>query len=119
VPRNSDAVLLESVSTHRRRLRQAFLLGRLADRRQVNDNVKRLIGSIVLAAVAGVGCLGYSFVTTSLAKQAAATAATSSPFPTPSPTPTGSRGRSADQSTTDTSTTDTSTSTTTTAPEGK
>jgi hypothetical protein len=72
VPRNSDAVLLESVATHRRRLRQAFVLGRLADRRVVNDNVKRFVGSIVLAAVVGVGCLGYSFVTNALAEQAAA-----------------------------------------------
>ena len=71
MPRNSDAVLLESVATHRRRLRQAFVLGRLADRRVVNDNVKRLVGSIVLAAVVGVGCLGYSFVTNALAEQAA------------------------------------------------
>ncbi|MDM7883832.1 MULTISPECIES: hypothetical protein [Curtobacterium] len=72
MPRNSDAVLLESVATHRRRLRQAFVLGRLADRRVVNDNVKRFVGSIVLAAVVGVGCLGYSFVTNALAEQAAA-----------------------------------------------
>ncbi|ROP60353.1 hypothetical protein EDF24_1914 [Curtobacterium sp. PhB130] len=77
MPRNSDAVLLESVATHRRRLRQAFVLGRLADRRQVNDNVRRFIGSVVLAAVVGVGCLGYSFVTTALAKQAAQQATTS------------------------------------------
>ncbi|MFJ3385888.1 MULTISPECIES: hypothetical protein [unclassified Curtobacterium] len=91
MPRNSDSVLLESVATHRRRLRQAFVLGRLADRRQVNDNVRRFIGSVVLAAVVGVGCLGYSFVTTALAKQAATSGvvgststAPSSPTPAPS-----------------------------------
>lgn len=114
MPRNSDAVLLESVSTHRRRLRQAFLLGRLADRRQVNDNVKRLIGSIVLAAVAGVGCLGYSFVTTTLAKQAAATAATSSPFPTPTSTSTATPSNTRTPTTTSTPAGDS-----TSAPEGK
>jgi hypothetical protein len=87
VPRNSDSILLESVSTHRRRLRQAFVLGRLADRRLVNDNVKRFIGSVVLAAVVGVGCLGYSFVTNALAQQAAQQQAQLTPTPTPSRTP--------------------------------
>jgi len=81
VPRNSDSILLESVSTHRRRLRQAFVLGRLADRRLVNDNVKRFIGSVVLAAVVGVGCLGYSFVTNALAQQAAQQQAQQTPQP--------------------------------------
>jgi uncharacterized membrane protein YebE (DUF533 family) len=83
VPRNSDSILLESVSTHRRRLRQAFVLGQLADRRLVNDNVKRFIGSVVLAAVVGVGCLGYSFVTNALAQQAAQQQAQQTPTPTP------------------------------------
>lgn len=83
MPRNSDSILLESVATHRRRLRQAFVLGRLADRRLVNDNVKRFIGSVVLAAVVGVGCLGYSFVTDALAQQAAQQQAQQTPTPTP------------------------------------
>jgi hypothetical protein len=48
----TDAVLLEAVRTHRARLRGAFLLGELAERREVNDNVKRLIGSLVLAGTA-------------------------------------------------------------------
>lgn len=91
MPRNSDSILLESVSTHRRRLRQAFVLGRLADRRLVNDNVKRFIGSVVLAAVVGVGCLGYSFVTNALAQQAAQQQAQQTPVPTRSPTPTPQR----------------------------
>lgn len=86
MPRNSDSILLESVSTHRRRLRQAFVLGRLADRRLVNDNVKRFIGSVVLAAVVGVGCLGYSFVTNALAQQAAQQQAQLTPTPTPTRT---------------------------------
>ncbi|OII15480.1 hypothetical protein [Curtobacterium sp. MCBA15_008] len=88
MPRNSDSILLESVSTHRRRLRQAFVLGRLADRRLVNDNVKRFIGSVVLAAVVGVGCLGYSFVTNALAQQAAQQQAQQNPLSTQTPTPT-------------------------------
>ena len=91
MPRNSDSILLESVSTHRRRLRQAFVLGRLADRRLVNDNVKRFIGSVVLAAVVGVGCLGYSFVTNALAQQAAQQQAQQNPLSTLTPTPTPTR----------------------------
>lgn len=87
MPRNSDSTLLESVSTHRRRLRQAFVLGRLADRRLVNDNVKRFIGSVVLAAVVGVGCLGYSFVTNALAQQAAQQQAQQTPRPVPTTQP--------------------------------
>lgn len=71
MPRSSDDLLLESVKTQRARLRASFLFGWLADRRQMNDNVKRLTGSVVLAAVACVGCLGWSFVSTTLADQAA------------------------------------------------
>ena len=83
---NRDSVLLESVRTHRARLRGAFLLGTLAGRRTVNDNVKRMIGSLVLAAVVGAGCVGTSFVTNFLADQAAAKAAQqqqSQPTPLP------------------------------------
>lgn len=73
----TDAVLLEAVRTHRSRLRGAFLLGELAERRSVEDNVKRVVGSIVLAAVVCAGCVGTSFVLHALAQQeAAATAAT-------------------------------------------
>ncbi|WP_209560342.1 hypothetical protein [Frigoribacterium sp. PvP032] len=88
MPQNSDSLLLESVATHRARLRSAFLLGWLVDRRQVNDNVKRFVGSVVLAAVACVGCVGYSFVVDALARQAAERAAQSSSAPAvPTSTP--------------------------------
>ena len=89
MPQNSDSLLLESVATHRARLRSAFLLGWLVDRRQVNDNVKRFIGSVVLAAVACAGCVGYSFVVDALARQAAERAAQSSSAPA---APTGTPG---------------------------
>lgn len=62
MPRDSDAVLLESVSTRRARLRSAFLHGDMVGRRTTSDNVRRFIASIVLAAVACAGCAGYSFV---------------------------------------------------------
>jgi hypothetical protein len=65
----TDAVLLEAVRTHRARLRGAFLLGELAERREVNDNVKRMIGSLVLAAVVCAGCVGTALVLHALATQ--------------------------------------------------
>lgn len=67
---NNDAILLESVKTHRARLRGAFLIGELAERRDVNDNVRRLIGSTVLAAVICAGCVGTSFVINAITSQA-------------------------------------------------
>ncbi|HEX8488478.1 MAG TPA: hypothetical protein VF642_08050 [Propionibacteriaceae bacterium] len=69
---NRDTVLLETVKTHRARLLAAFLFGQLAERRVVNDNLKRLIGGVVLAAVACAGCVGFSFVASLRAGQAAA-----------------------------------------------
>ncbi|GAA2752848.1 hypothetical protein [Amnibacterium kyonggiense] len=65
----TDAVLLEAVRTHRSRLRGAFLLGELAERRAVHDNVKRVVGSLVLAAVVCAGCVGTSLVLHALATQ--------------------------------------------------
>ncbi|MGN7189670.1 MULTISPECIES: hypothetical protein [unclassified Curtobacterium] len=62
MPDNDDTILLESVRTHRVRLRGAFLIGGLDERRSVNDNVRRLIGSVVLAAVVCAGCVGTAFV---------------------------------------------------------
>jgi hypothetical protein len=70
-----DAVLLETVRTHRARLLAAFLFGELAERRVVNENIKRLLGSVVLAAVACAGCVGFALVTSLLASQAAQKAA--------------------------------------------
>jgi hypothetical protein len=95
---NRDAILLETVRTHRDRLLAAFLFGELGERRTANDNVKRLIGGIVLGAVACAACVGVSFVSNLLAEQAAAQAKLQqqqeqllSPSPTPSPSPTHSR----------------------------
>jgi hypothetical protein len=86
MPSNTDALLLESVKTHRIRLSAAFLFGRMANRRTANDNVKRLIGSIVVAAVVCAVCVGVSFVVATLADQEAAreaarTSSSSAPAP--------------------------------------
>lgn len=88
-----DVVLLETVKTHRSRLRAAFLFGELSERRVANDNVRRVIGSMVLAAVLCAGCVGVSFVVDLLQQRAAAAAQTQimqNPTPTPSATPTPS-----------------------------
>lgn len=96
MPRDTDAVLLESVRVHRARLRAAFLHGDLGSRRTTNDNVRRVIGSTVLAAVIGAGCAGYSFfqanagslrggTATTTQAPAGATGPGGSASPTPSP----------------------------------
>ncbi|SEM66108.1 MULTISPECIES: hypothetical protein [Cryobacterium] len=82
-----DVVLLETVKTHRDRLRAAFLFGELSERRTANDNVRRVIGSMVLAAVLCAGCIGVSFVVDLLAQRAAAASQTQTPV-APVPTPT-------------------------------
>lgn len=62
MPADSDALLLESARVRRQRLRGAFLHGTLRERRTTKDNVRRFIGSTVLAALACAGCAGWSFV---------------------------------------------------------
>ncbi|MCU1527660.1 MAG: putative rane protein [Frondihabitans sp.] len=83
---NNDAILLESVKTHRARLRGAFLIGELAERRDVNDNARRLIGSMVLTAVICAGCVGTSFVLNALNSSSATSSSTTSSSTTTTPT---------------------------------
>lgn len=70
--KDNDSLLLESVSTHRARLASAFVFGGLRDRRVVNDNMKRVMGSIVLAAVVCAVCIAVSFIGSIIAQQEAA-----------------------------------------------
>ena len=60
--RDYDAQLLEAVKVRRRRLTDAFLRGRLASRRPVTDNLRRLVLAVVVAAVVCAICAGVSFV---------------------------------------------------------
>ena len=69
---NRDTVLIETVRTHRNRLVAAFLHGEVEERRTVNDNVRRFVVGLVLAAVAAAGCVGTAFVIDYLAQQQAA-----------------------------------------------
>ncbi|PII82256.1 hypothetical protein BMH32_04270 [Leucobacter sp. OLJS4] len=60
--RHEDQALLEAVSTHRQRLRGAFVGGRAGIGRGAATLTGRLIGSLVIAAVACAVCVGVSFV---------------------------------------------------------
>lgn len=80
---NSDAILLESARVHRARLRAAFLHGDLRHRRTTNDNVKRLIGSVVVAAVACAGCAGWSFFQANVGSMRGGAAVTTPASPPP------------------------------------
>ena len=71
MPNNRDTILLETVKTHRARLQSAFLYGELAERRLGQDNLKRLLGSVVLAAVVCTGCVGFALITSLIATQSA------------------------------------------------
>jgi hypothetical protein len=64
---DQDRIVIETTRTHRERLASALSYGALDRRRPVNTNLRRFVGSVVLAAVAGVGCLGFSFVVDQLA----------------------------------------------------
>jgi hypothetical protein len=64
-----DKIVIETTRTHRSRLASALAFGPLGRRRPVNSNLRRLLGSVVLAAVVCVGCLGFSFVVNLLTTQ--------------------------------------------------
>lgn len=60
--RDYDSQLLESVAVRRRRLRDALVFGPERMRREADENLKKVLGSVALAAVLCAGCLGWSFV---------------------------------------------------------
>ncbi len=64
-----DRTLIETTRTHRERLASALIHGRLTERHKVNTNLRRVLGSLILAAVAGVACLGTGFVLGLLERQ--------------------------------------------------
>ncbi|GAA3638960.1 hypothetical protein GCM10022200_22940 [Microbacterium awajiense] len=83
-----DTALIEQARIQRQRLAAALLYGRIDERRTVNDHAKRLMGSLILAAVACAVCVGISFVADLLTGQAqAAPAAVSTAAPTSGGTP--------------------------------
>lgn len=72
MPDQRDTVLIEQARLQRNRLGAALLHGRIEERRTVNDHMRRLVGSIIVAAVACAVCVGISFVTDLLSDQASA-----------------------------------------------
>lgn len=67
--REYDAQLLESVAVRRNRMRESLLWGRERRARATMDNIKRIGVSVVLAAVACAGCVGWSFLQDVLAER--------------------------------------------------
>lgn len=64
-----DSTLIETTKTHRRRLLAALVHGSLTARRTVNSNLSRFLGSTIIAAVLGLGCVGAGFVIGHLERQ--------------------------------------------------
>lgn len=69
VAREYDAQLLESVTVRRGRLRESLLWGRSRRRLATVDNLRRFAVSVVVAAVACAGCVGWSFVSHVIGEQ--------------------------------------------------
>ena len=70
MPDQRDTVLIEQAKIQRMRLGSALVYGHIGERRTVNDHGKRLIGSIVVAAIACAACVGVSFVSQLLTERA-------------------------------------------------
>lgn len=69
--RDYDSQLLESVAVRRRRMRDALLFGAQRARRTADERLGKLFAGIAIAAVLCAGCVGWSFVQHTLAKQTA------------------------------------------------
>lgn len=86
MPDQRDTVLIEQAKIQRMRLGAALVYGHIGERRTVNDHMKRLMGSIIMAAIACAACVGVSFVSqllTERAEQANATVQTPTGAVTP------------------------------------
>ncbi|MEU7135199.1 hypothetical protein [Streptomyces sp. NPDC046261] len=91
-----DSQLLESVSVRRRRMRDALLFGAQRARRTADERLGKIFAGIAIAAVLCAGCVGWSFIQHTLAKQKEQqkrqeqryAPVTPSPSPTPTPTKT-------------------------------
>lgn len=65
-----DSQLLESVAVRRRRLRDAVVFGGERQRRGWDERLGKLVGGIVIAAVLCAGCVGWSFISHRVMKEA-------------------------------------------------
>ncbi|WP_432139911.1 MULTISPECIES: hypothetical protein [unclassified Streptomyces] len=69
--RDYDSQLLESVAVRRRRMRDALLFGAQRGRRTLDERLGKMFAGIAIAAVLCAGCVGWSFLQATLAKQKA------------------------------------------------
>ncbi|MEU3512401.1 hypothetical protein ABZ733_31880 [Streptomyces longwoodensis] len=69
--RDYDSQLLESVAVRRRRMRDALLFGTQRGRRTLDERLGKVFAGIAIAAVLCAGCVGWSFLQATLAKQKA------------------------------------------------
>ena len=69
--RDYDSQLLESVAVRRRRMRDALLFGTQRARRTADERLGKVFAGVVIAAVLCAGCVGWSFLQHTLAKQKA------------------------------------------------
>ncbi|MFF8831895.1 hypothetical protein [Streptomyces sp. NPDC015131] len=69
--RDYDSQLLESVAVRRRRMRDALLFGVQRVRRTADERLGKVFAGIAIAAVLCAGCVGWSFLQHTLAKQKA------------------------------------------------
>ncbi|MFG2193068.1 hypothetical protein [Streptomyces sp. NPDC048639] len=69
--RDYDSQLLESVAVRRHRMRDALLFGAQRARRVADERLGKVFAGIAIAAVICAGCVGWSFVQHTLAKQEA------------------------------------------------
>ncbi|MFE0453264.1 hypothetical protein [Streptomyces sp. NPDC058914] len=69
--RDYDSQLLESVAVRRRRMRDALLFGPQRARRTLDERLGKVFAGIAIAAVLCAGCVGWSFLQATLAKQKA------------------------------------------------
>ncbi|MFD8790566.1 hypothetical protein [Streptomyces vinaceus] len=69
--RDYDSQLLESVAVRRHRLRDALLFGAQRARRTADERLGKVFAGIAIAAVLCAGCVGWSFIQATLAKQKA------------------------------------------------
>ncbi|MER5216890.1 hypothetical protein ABT063_41780 [Streptomyces sp. NPDC002838] len=69
--RDYDSQLLESVAVRRRRMRDALLFGAQRGRRTADERFGKMFAGIAIAAVLCAGCIGWSFLQSTLDKQKA------------------------------------------------
>lgn len=87
MPDQRDTVLIEQAKIQRMRLGSALVYGHIGERRTVNDHMKRLMGSIIVAAIACAACVGVSFVSQLLTERAAQQATSTVQTPAGAVTP--------------------------------